>query len=63
MKKELDFKNYSWGWDDDNLLGNFKLTCPCGEKLKTDMLRIGEDKLKCKCGREFEVKRTTNKEK
>ncbi len=58
-KKEVDFREFSWTWDDDNILGDFTLRCPCGKELSTDIFHIGEDKLNCKCGREFTVERTT----
>lgn len=57
---EINNKDYSWNWDDDNMLGHFQVKCQCGEILKNNCLEISEDELICpKCNWTYYVKRVT----
>jgi hypothetical protein len=62
MKKEIDYKDYSWSWDDEGMLGDIKINCICGNKIECDVFNIFDryEDLFCeKCGRKVIVERTT----
>ena len=58
-EKELSKGNFIWSWDDDNMLGDFTIDCPCGKKTKPTTIEIYEDNIECECGRIFRVERMT----
>lgn len=59
-EREVNWKDYSWSWDDAGILGSFEVKCQCGGELKVDTFDVDDGELVCpKCDWTYHVKRET----